>query len=71
MERLRRHLHLPAGGLLTQKLLLLSILFAVIFIPAFAARDSSPRRGFKRALFFFLAFCIAYVVALKYAYFRL
>ena len=54
-----------------QKLLLLSVLFAVIVVPALAARSSSPQRGFKRALFFFLAFCIAYVVALKYAYFRL
>ena len=54
-----------------QKLLLLSVLVAVISIPTLAARDSNPRRGFKRARFFFLAFCIAYVVALKYAYFRL
>jgi hypothetical protein len=53
------------------KLLLLSILFAVIIIPTLAARDPNPWRGFKRALFFFFAFCIAYVVALKYLYFRL
>ena len=54
-----------------QKLLLLSILFALMAIPALAARDPNPRRGFKRAMFFFLAFCIAYAMALKYVYFRL
>lgn len=54
-----------------QKLLLLSIVIAALVIPALAARDKNPRRGFKRALFFFLAFCVVYVIALKYAYFRL
>ena len=54
-----------------QKMLLLSVLVAIIFIPTFAARDPNPRRGFKRAFLLFLCFCIAYVVALKYAYFRL
>lgn len=53
------------------KLLLLSILGAVIVIPAVAARDRSPRRGFKRAMAGFFAFCIAYVFALRFLYFRL
>ena len=54
-----------------QKLLLLSILFALIVIPTLSARDRNPRRGFKRALVFFMVFCVAYVLALKYAYFKL
>ncbi len=53
------------------KLLLLSILIAIVAIPAIAARDRNPRRGFKRALFFFSAYCVFYVLALKYLYFRL
>ena len=54
-----------------QKLLLLSILVALIAIPTLAARDPNPRRGFKRAAFSFMIFCVGYVLALKYAYFRL
>ena len=54
-----------------QKLLLLSIVAATLVIPILAARDVNPRRGFKRALFFFLTFCVLYVLALKYAWFKL
>ncbi len=54
-----------------QKLLLLSILIAVVAVPSIAARDANPRRAFKRALFFFLAFCVFYVFALKFLFFKL
>jgi hypothetical protein len=54
-----------------QKLLLLSILVSLIAIPTLAARDRNPRRGYKRAQFFFLAYCVFYVIALKLVYFRL
>ena len=51
--------------------LLLSIIIMAVVIPARAARDPNPRRGFKRALFWFMAYCFFYVFALKYAFFRL
>jgi hypothetical protein len=54
-----------------QKLLLLSLLVAVIVIPSVAARDPDPRRGFKRVYFWFAAFSVGYVLALKFVYFRL
>jgi hypothetical protein len=53
------------------KLVLLSIVISVIAIPTMAARDRSPRRGFKRAAALFGAACVLYVLALKYLYFRL
>jgi nitrate reductase NapE component len=52
------------------KLLLLSILASVIVIPVLAARDPNPQRGFKRALFFFLAYCLFFVVALRFVSFQ-
>jgi len=53
------------------KMLLLSILVAAITIPVLAARDPNPRRGFKRALVFFVAYCCCYVMALKFVYLKL
>jgi hypothetical protein len=53
------------------KLLLLSILAAMIAVPTLSARDPNPRRGFKRALFLFAACCVFYALALKYLYFRI
>jgi hypothetical protein len=50
---------------------LLSVLIAAIAIPTLAARDANARRGFKRALFFFLVFCLLYVLALRVLFFRL
>jgi len=54
-----------------QKLLLLSVLIATIAIPALAARDPNPRRGVKRAVFFYLAFNLCYLFGLLYIYPRL
>jgi hypothetical protein len=53
------------------KLLLLSILAAMIAVPTLSARDPNPHRGFKRALFLFAACCVFYALALKYLYFRI
>jgi hypothetical protein len=52
------------------KLLLLSILASVIAIPVLAARDRNAQRGFKRAMFFFLAYCLFFVVALRFVRFQ-
>jgi hypothetical protein len=50
------------------KLLLLSVVIMTVAIPIFAARDASPRRGLKRALFYFLVFNVAYLLAVRYLY---
>ena len=49
-----------------KSLLLMSVLFAQLLIPALAARDPLPRRGVKRMMFMLLAFNAAYL-----AYFTL
>jgi hypothetical protein len=51
--------------------LLMSILFATIAIPIRAASDPQPERGVRRAVFGFLAFEMAYLLALLLIYPRL
>jgi hypothetical protein len=46
-----------------RKLILISILFANVVIPLWAARERSARRGLRKALVATLAFDVAYVVA--------
>jgi hypothetical protein len=41
--------------------LLVSIIVAIVAIPALAARDPNPRRGVRRALLFLLVFTLVYV----------
>jgi hypothetical protein len=41
--------------------LLVSIIVAIVAIPALAARDPNPRRGIGRALLFLLGFTLVYV----------
>jgi len=53
------------------KLLLISIVFASIAIPAMAARDPSPRRGLYRALLGTLAFDFLYLIAARFVLPRL
>jgi len=53
------------------KLLLLSAIIMAIAIPVRMARDQNAQRGFKRTLVFYLLFCICYVLALKFVYFKL
>ena len=54
-----------------QRLLLLSVVFAVVVLPAWAARDPRPARGVRRLLWAFLLFNGAYQVALRVVYPRL
>lgn len=54
-----------------QKLLLVSILFANIAIPIWAAHDRRPRRGLKKVLVSMLLFDLAYLAALLVIYPRL
>jgi hypothetical protein len=53
------------------KLLLISILFMSIIIPARAALSKDPRRGLKKALVAMVLFNLFYVLALTYLYPRL
>jgi hypothetical protein len=50
------------------KLILLSILFAMIGIPARAARDKNPRKALRKAIMQMLVFEVLYLLALKYVY---
>ena len=50
------------------KLLLLSVLIALVVVPVWAARDFNGPRGLKRAIFWVLAFNLAYALALQFIY---
>jgi hypothetical protein len=49
-------------------LLLESILFANLFIPIWAARESSRRRGIQKAIVTMVIFDALYATALRYAF---
>ncbi len=53
------------------KLLILSVLVALVALPVLAARDPRPVRGVRRAVLFVLAFNAAYALALAFIYPRL
>lgn len=53
-----------------RKLLLFSILIATVAIPAIASRDPRPGRGFKRAVFYAVAFEVLYAATLSGLYLR-
>ena len=46
------------------KLILLSVIFAIIIIPALGARDPSPRHGLTKSLVWLAIFMIIYVAVL-------
>lgn len=50
------------------KLILLSLLFAMIAIPARAAREKNPRKGLRKAIVQIVIFEGLYLLALKYVY---
>ena len=50
------------------KLILVSVVFAPLFIAGLAARDPRPVRGFKRLLVFGVAFNVLYVLAVLFVY---
>jgi hypothetical protein len=54
-----------------QKLILISILFADVLIPLWAARDRNAIRGLKKALFYMCIFNAAYLLLVMFAYPRL
>jgi hypothetical protein len=54
-----------------KKLVLMSILFATIWIPAVAAKDPNARRGMHRTLLYSVAFYVAYWLALMFVVSRL
>ncbi len=53
------------------KLLLVSVVFALVAIPVLASRDRSAARGLRRALLLTVAFNAAYYLALRYVLPRL
>jgi hypothetical protein len=53
------------------KILLMSVLFAMIAIPSVASRDQAPRRGLRRAIFGMLVFNFVYMLALIFVYPRI
>jgi len=54
-----------------KKLLLLSIMFASVALPARAATAKNPRAGLKKALVNMMVFNAVYLFALLYVYGRL
>jgi len=46
----------------------MSVVFALIAIPAITARDRNPRRGLKRMLLYLLLFNLAYLTYLTLAH---
>ena len=62
------HAGLCAVVELMQKLLLLSLMFATIALPARAARMKNPRAGFRRMVIYMLAFDAFYLIVLRFLY---
>jgi hypothetical protein len=56
---------------LVAKLLLLSVVFAVIGIPLLFTRERSDRRGLQKVLLAMLAFNLFYLFAVRFIYPRL
>ena len=53
------------------KLLLLSVIIAMIAIPVLTARDRNPSRGFKKTMYLVLIFNLFYWLAVRFVYPRL
>jgi hypothetical protein len=52
------------------KLILLSLLFAMIWIPARAAREKNPRKALRKVIVQMLIFEVFYLFALRFLYGR-
>jgi hypothetical protein len=50
------------------KLILLSVVIAMIAIPVLAARDRNPNRAFRRTVFFIFIFNAFYWLAVRFIY---
>lgn len=53
------------------KLLLLSVVIAMLALPIMAGRDASARRGLKKAILLAIAFNLFYLFAVRFIYPRL
>ncbi|HTO99007.1 MAG TPA: hypothetical protein VMK66_18280 [Myxococcales bacterium] len=51
--------------------LLTSILVALIALPCLAARERNGKKGLKKTLFYYLAFNLFWLIAVRYLYMRL
>jgi hypothetical protein len=50
------------------KLLLLSVIIAMIALPILAARETNAQRGLKKTLLLVLAFNLLYLLAVRFIY---
>jgi len=50
------------------KLLLVSVIIAMIVVPILAARDESPKRGLQKTLFLIFLFNLFYLLAVRFLY---
>jgi hypothetical protein len=53
------------------KLVLFSVVIAMIALPILTARDTNPRRGLNRTLLLVVAFNVLYLLAVRFIYPRL
>jgi hypothetical protein len=53
------------------RMLLISILVALVALPSIAAREKNHTRALKKAVFLFVAFNILYLFSIRYLYIRL
>jgi hypothetical protein len=51
-----------------QKIILLSVMIAMISVPILAARDRSPVRSLRKTLLVIVLFNLAYLFALRFLY---
>jgi hypothetical protein len=50
------------------KLLLLSVIIAMVALPTLSARDTNPYRGLKKALVLVMVFNLLYLLAVRFIY---
>jgi hypothetical protein len=50
------------------KLILLSVVIAMVVIPVLAARDRNPRRAFRRTVIIIFVFNACYWLAVRFIY---
>jgi hypothetical protein len=62
---------LSTGASSMQKFILISILFADVLIPLWAARDANAIRGLKKALFYMCIFNAMYLLLVMFLYPRM
>ncbi len=53
------------------RMLLISILVAIVALPVLAAREPRPGKALKKSLFYFIAFNLFYLFSVRYLYLRL